>query len=93
MQFARNGGASGLGKSWLACALGHKACRDNISVLYTRMARLFADLAIAHGDARYARLLRSIARVKLLIPDDWGPEAPSVDGFPRDRALGRTSAL
>jgi len=43
-------GASGLGKSWLACALGHKACRENISVLYTRMPRLFADLAIAHGD-------------------------------------------
>ena len=68
-------GASGLGKSWLACALGHKACRENISVLYTRMPRLFADLAIAHGDARYARLLRSLARVKLLILDDWGPEA------------------
>src|SRR5271163_3525861 len=68
-------GASGLGKSWLACALGHKACRENISVLYTRMPRLFADLAVAHGDARYARLLRSLARVKLLILDDWGPEA------------------
>jgi DNA replication protein DnaC len=68
-------GASGLGKSWLACALGHKACRENISVLYTRMPRLFADLAIAHGGAAYARLLRSIARVKLLIIDDWGPEA------------------
>jgi DNA replication protein DnaC len=68
-------GASGLGKSWLACALGHKACRENISVLYTRMPRLFADLAVAHGDARYARLLKSIARVKLLILDDWGPEA------------------
>ena len=68
-------GASGLGKSWLACALGHKACRENISVLYTRIPRLFADLAIAHGDARYARLLRSIARVRLLILDDWGPEA------------------
>jgi DNA replication protein DnaC len=66
-------GASGLGKSWLACALGHKACRDNISVLYTCMARLFADLAIAHCDARYARLLRSIARVKLLIPDAHRP--------------------
>ena len=39
------------------------------------MPRLFADLAIAHGDARYARLLRSLARVKLLILDDWGPEA------------------
>ena len=40
-------GASGLGKSWLACALGHKACRENMAVLYTRMPRLFADLAIA----------------------------------------------
>ena len=39
------------------------------------MPRLFTDLAIAHGDARYARLLKSIARVKLLIIDDWGPEA------------------
>src|SRR5208283_4581325 len=50
-------GASGLGKSWLACALSHKACRDNMSVLYTRAPRLFADLAIADGDVccvRYA---------------------------------------
>ena len=45
-----------------------------MSVLYTRMPRLLADLAIAHGDARYARLLRSLARMKLLILDDWGPE-------------------
>ena len=68
-------GPTGVGKSWIACALGHKACRENLSVLYARMPRLFADLAIAHGDARYARLLRSLARVKLLILDDWGPEA------------------
>ena len=68
-------GASGLGNSWLACALGYKACRENLSVLYTRVPRLFADLAVAHGDVRYARLLRSLARVKLLILDDWGPEA------------------
>src|SRR6202167_2391683 len=72
-------GASGLGKSWLACALGHKACRENMSVLYTRIPRLFADLAIAHGDTRYAKLLRSLARVKLLILDDWGPEALTAD--------------
>src|SRR6516164_417596 len=77
-QSARHRGER-LGKSWLACALGHKACRDNLSVLYTRMPRLFADLAIAHGDARYARLLRSLARVKLLILDDWGPEALTPD--------------
>ena len=69
----------GLGKSWLACALGHKACRENMSVLYTRMPRLFADLEIAHGDARYGRLLRSLARVKLLILDDWGPESLTPD--------------
>jgi DNA replication protein DnaC len=43
------------------------------------MPRLFADLAIAHGDAPYARLLRSLARVKLLILDDWGPEALTPD--------------
>ena len=46
-----------------------------MSVLYTRMPRLFPDLAIAHGDARDARLLLSLARFKLLILDDWGPEA------------------
>ena len=63
-------GASGLGKSWLACALGHKACRENISVLYARVPRLFADLAVAHGSPGYARLLRTLARVKLLILDD-----------------------
>ena len=72
-------GASGLGKSWLACALGHKACRENLSVLYTRAPETLRDLAIAHGDARYARLLRSLARVKLLILDDWGPEALTPD--------------
>ena len=72
-------GASGLGKSWLACALGQKACRENISVLYMRMPRLFADLAIAHGDVRYGRLLRSLARAKLLILDDWGPESLTSD--------------
>jgi len=72
-------GACGLGKSWLACALGHKACRENIAVLYARVPRLFADLAVAHGGPGYARLLRSLARVKLLILDDWGPEALNAD--------------
>jgi DNA replication protein DnaC len=72
-------GASGLGKSWLACALGHKACRQDIPVLYYRMPRLLADLGVAHGDGRYGRMLRSIARAKLLILDDWGPEALAAD--------------
>ena len=67
-------GPTGVGKSWLACALGHKACRDNHSVLYQRVPRLFADLALAHGDGRYARLMRAFGGVKLLILDDWGLE-------------------
>ncbi|GAB4227871.1 MAG: IS21-like element ISFK1 family helper ATPase IstB [Acidobacteriota bacterium] len=65
-------GATGLGKSWIACALGHKACRDGRSVLYHRVPRLFEQLAIARGDGRYARLLKTIARVDLLVLDDWG---------------------
>jgi DNA replication protein DnaC len=65
-------GATGLGKSWLACALGHKACRDNRSVLYHRVPRLFEALALARGDGRYARLLKTIGRAQLLILDDWG---------------------
>ena len=67
-------GPCGVGKSWLACALGHKACRDDFSVAYHRVPRLFAALAVARGDGRYARMLRTIARLDLLILDDWGPE-------------------
>jgi DNA replication protein DnaC len=65
-------GATGLGKSWIACALGHKACRDNRSVQYYRVPRLFEALALARGDGRYGRLLKAIGRVQLLILDDWG---------------------
>jgi DNA replication protein DnaC len=65
-------GPTGIGKSWLAAALGHKACHDNRSVLYQRIARLFADLALTRGDGRYARLLRTLSDVQLLILDDWG---------------------
>src|SRR6478672_13471466 len=67
-------GPTGVGKSWLACALGHKACRDNRSVLYQRVPKLFADLALGRGDGRYPRLMRAITGVKLLILDDWGLE-------------------
>ena len=65
-------GQTGLGKSWLACALGHKACRDDRSVLYHRVPRLFDALALARGDGRHARMLKNLARVDLLILDDWG---------------------
>jgi len=67
-------GPTGVGKSWLACAIGFQACRDNRSVLYARVPKLFADLAVAHVDGRYPRLMRSLGGVKLLILDDWGLE-------------------
>lgn len=67
-------GPTGTGKSWLACALGHKACREGFSVLYRRAPRLFAELATARGEGRLARMLTSLERTRLLIIDDWGPE-------------------
>ena len=72
-------GPTGTGKSWLACALGHKACRDGVSVLYKRTPRLFADLAQARGEGRLGRVLTTIARMQLLILDDWGPEPLSAE--------------
>ena len=65
-------GPTGVGKSWIACALAHTACRNDRSVLYHRVPRLFDALALARGDGRHARLLKTIARVQLLILDDWG---------------------
>jgi DNA replication protein DnaC len=67
-------GPTGIGKSWLACALGHKACRDGFSVLYKRASRLFTDLAQARGEGRLPRMLTALERTRLLIIDDWGPE-------------------
>ncbi|HEY5708608.1 MAG TPA: IS21-like element helper ATPase IstB [Solirubrobacterales bacterium] len=67
-------GPCGVGKTWLACALGQKACRDNRTVLYRRLPRLFAELELAHGDGRFPRLFRSLVRADLLILDDWGPD-------------------
>lgn len=65
-------GPTGIGKSWLGCALGHKACRDGRSVFYQRVPRLFEALALARGDGRHTRMLKNLARVELLILDDWG---------------------
>ena len=67
-------GPTGIGKSWLACALGHKACREGFSVLYKRATRLFNDLTQARGEGRLPRLLTTLERIRLLIIDDWGPE-------------------
>ena len=67
-------GPTGCGKTWIACALGMQACRQGLSVRYFRSSRLFADLTIAHGDGRYLRLIKQLAKVDLLILDDWGLE-------------------
>jgi DNA replication protein DnaC len=67
-------GPTGVGKSWLACALGHKACRDNRAVLYVRVPKLFDELALAHGDGSAGRRLKTLGAAHLLILDDWGLE-------------------
>jgi DNA replication protein DnaC len=67
-------GPCGVGKSWLACTLGQKACREDFSTTYHRVPRLFSSLALARADGRYARMLRQIARTDLMILDAWGPE-------------------
>lgn len=65
-------GATGTGKTWLACALGNQACRQGHSVRYLRVPRLFEMLRIAHGDGSYPRLMNQLAKMDLLILDDWG---------------------
>ena len=67
-------GPTGIGKTWLGCALGQKACRHDYTVLYKRVPRLFAELELAHGDGRFPRLFRCLVKANLLILDDWGPD-------------------
>ena len=78
-------GPSGVGKSWLACAIGQKACRDNRSVLYHRWPKLCQDMALARGDGRHPRLIKSLGRADLLILDDFGLEP--LDAGPRHDLL------
>nr|ASU52066.1 IS1491 transposase istB [Pseudomonas putida]UVN18697.1 IS1491 transposase istB [Pseudomonas aeruginosa] len=66
------GGPTGVGKTWLACALAHQACREGYSVRYLRLPRLLEELGLAHGDGRFAKLMSSYAKTDLLILDDWG---------------------
>lgn len=64
-------GATGVGKSWLAAALAHKACRDGYTVYYARAAQLFRELALAHADGSFTRLLRRLSQTDVLVIDDW----------------------
>ena len=65
-------GKCGLGKSWLACALAQRACREGYRAYYARMPRLFVQLELAHGDGSFARLFRLLTKVDLLLLDDLG---------------------
>jgi DNA replication protein DnaC len=65
-------GPTGVGKSWIGCALAHSACRNGHSALYVRMSRLLSALAIARADGRYPKLLESLAKTEVLVIDDWG---------------------
>jgi len=64
-------GATGVGKSFLACALAHQACRQGYRALYRRASRLFHELALARADGTYVRLLAKVARVDVFVLDDW----------------------
>src|ERR1019366_6157853 len=76
-------GPTGIGKSWLGCALVHKVCRDGFSVLHKTMNELFRDLAVAHADGSIGRLLLKLSRVDVLLLDDFAM-APLKDGERRD---------
>lgn len=65
-------GATGLGKTWLACALANKACRDGSTAMYLRVPRLMHVLAVARADGTYVRELAKLAKVHVLILDDLG---------------------
>lgn len=65
-------GPCGVGKTWLACALAQVACREGVTVLYKRAARLFDEFELAHG--RFPRVFKALTKTQLLILDDWGPD-------------------
>lgn len=70
-------GPTGSGKTWLACALANAACRQGLSAYYVRLPRLFEELRIAHADGSFSRRLMQLARLDLIVIDDWGLAAPS----------------
>jgi DNA replication protein DnaC len=65
-------GATGSGKTFIACALAQQACRKGYRALYRRVPRLFHELALVHADGTYPRFLAKLARIDVLVLDDWG---------------------
>jgi len=76
-------GATGLGKTWLSCALAQKSCRDGYSAYYVRLPRLFHSLQIARADGTYLKELTRLAKMDVLVLDDLGL-APIGDQERRD---------
>lgn len=76
-------GPTGIGKSYLACAFAHKACREGYSALYVRLPRLGRELSLAKADGSYGKLLVQLAKTDLVVIDDWGL-APLSDEHRRD---------
>lgn len=76
-------GPTGTGKTFLACALAHKACLEGFTTQYLRVPRLFNELQLAKGDGRYGKLMQGFAKTDVLILDDWGL-APLTDEQRRD---------
>ena len=76
-------GPTGVGKSYLACALAHKACLEGYTALYLRLPRLFEELRLAKVDGRYGKLMFDYAKTDLLVLDDWGL-TPMTDPQRRD---------
>ena len=72
-------GATGAGKTWLACALSHTACRQGMTAAYHRLPALMQDLDLARHDGRYRKLMRALARTELLVLDDLGIAPLSVE--------------
>jgi DNA replication protein DnaC len=68
-------GPTGTGKTYLGCAFGQQACRMGFRVLYKRVTRLFEELTLARADGSYGRLLDRLAKVDVLVLDDWGLSA------------------
>jgi DNA replication protein DnaC len=65
-------GPTGVGKSYLACALAHKACLSGHNVLYHRLPRLLEEISLSRGDGRYLKLMKTLTKAELLVLDDWG---------------------
>jgi DNA replication protein DnaC len=72
-------GATGTGKTYIACALAERACRSGYRAVYRRASRLYQELALAHADGTYVRLLAKLARADVLVIDDFAMSALAAD--------------